>query len=250
MRTSKGCHDDEWHENDPMVSIIKEAKLSEPVRGVPQARQAYVLYEDERGVCAATEHAIVDGRLRPGRVVSLHGLGERFGRATGADIPRILPPEVFVSTQTIFGWVSGARYAPMWFAMQGRQWAHRVWWPNLLWLAGRKSGRVRVFAVGSSRRPAGSMRLYHAPLMNIGADGSLCEGSARLPRIMHEGVLEAIEKCVYESNFSHINHQETLKGGASDREHVAYWRDKERTKERVRVGELKPWGRLNEALKG
>jgi len=85
--------------------------------------------------------------------------------------------------------------------------------------------------------------------MNIGGEGTLCEGSARLPRRLDEGHIGEIEACVFASNFTHVNHDQTLRGIEGNREHVTFWRRKEKLKDRVRVAELVRKGRLGEVLK-
>jgi PRTRC genetic system protein B len=232
-----------------MVSIVEDLNMSEPVRGVPVAERAYVFFHDGTEHCAVTQHRIRNGKLGPGRVVSMRSIGDRFARITGSDKVRLLPENVFISNQRLFAWVTPARYDAMWFSVNGRQWAHNVWWPNLLWIAERDTHRLRVFAVGGSGRPTMETILYHAPVMNIGGSGLLCEGSAQLPRQLDEEHISEIEACVYESNFTHVNHGQTLKGIKGNRGHLAFWRDKEKLKDRVRVAELVSKGRLKEVLR-
>lgn len=232
-----------------MVQIVDKINVSDPVRGIPKAAKAYVFYETDRETCAVTEHQIKDDRLGAGRVVSLRGLGERFSRLNRTDTPTILPKSVFLSTGKAFAWTTSARLAPMWFSIGSRQWAHRVWWPNLLWIVNRQQRDLQVFAVGRGGRPSIETPIYHAPLMNIGANGTLCEGSAQLPRRLDETQIPQIEACIFDSNFTHINHGKTLKGGADDRQHIAFWREKEQTGQRVRVGEMTRIGRVGERIR-
>jgi len=168
---------------------------------------------------------------------------------TGSDAPCLLPETVFVSNRRMFAWTSPSRYAPMWFSINGRQWANRVWWPNLVWIASKEQRRLKVFAVGRSSRPTLETILYHAPLMNIGDDGDLCEGSAKLPRRLDESRIGDIEACIYDSNFTHVNHEHTIKGCRGNRGHVAFWRQKEKMNTPIRVAELVRKGTLGEVLK-
>jgi len=232
-----------------MVSVVENVNLSEPVRGVPVADVAYVFYHDGNEHCAVTQHRVREGKLGPGRVVSMRSISERFAKITGSNATCLLPERVFISNQKMFAWHTQAHYAPMWFSINGQQWAHRVWWPNLVWVVDKQQRRLRLFAVGRSTRPTLETVLYHAPLMNIGGEGTLCEGSARLPRRLDEGHIGEIEACVFASNFTHVNHDQTLKGIEGNREHVAFWRRKEKLKDRVRVAELVRKGRLGEVLK-
>jgi PRTRC genetic system protein B len=231
-----------------MVHVVEQANFSEPVRGVPVAKRAYVFYHDGSDYCSVTQHEVREGSLGPGRVVSLKGVGERFARMTRSDAPCLLPDNVFVSNGRMFAWVTTSRHAPMWFSINGRQWAHRVDWPHLLWIAYKDRPRLRVFALGRASRPRLDTVVYHAPLMNIGSDGSLCEGTARLPRRMDESRLADIESCIYDSNFTHVNHDKTLKGRPGNREHIAYWGDQEKLAASVKVADLVRRGTLAEVL--
>jgi len=232
-----------------MVSVVKDMRVSEPVRGVPVAKHAYVFYHDSSNYCAVTQHEVREGKLGAGRVISMRGIGERFARMSGADEIVLLPDRVLASNRRMFAWTSKSRFAPMWFSINGRQWSHRVRWPNLLWIADKERRRLRVFALGRASRPTMESIVYHAPLMNIGGDGDLCEGSAQLPRRMNESRLEDIEACVYESNFTHVNHDGTLKGVPDNRGHLAFWRRKEATNEPVKVDEMIRKGLLKEVLR-
>jgi len=229
-----------------MVSVVDKVTFSDPVKGVPVADRAYVFYNDGSGCCAATEHNVRQGQLGPGRAISLRSIGERFNRITGHDVLCVLPPEVFISNQHLFAWHTASRYAPMWFSVGGRQFAVRVQWPPLVWIVNRRDRGLRIFALGRSSRPAMDTIVYHAPLMNIGSNGRLCEGSAKLPRQLDERHLHEIEACVFESNFTHVNHDKTLKGAKDNKAHVAFWRNKERLKEAVKVKELVRAGTLGE----
>ncbi|HRQ66654.1 MAG TPA: hypothetical protein PKZ76_17600 [Xanthomonadaceae bacterium] len=231
-----------------MVAINTNVEYSEPVKGVPVASLAYVLYEQNGGVCAATRHAVVKGRLQLGRVIDLDMLASDLASRERAATVELLPESVVVATPSMLAWTSPQRLADMWFRVTGRHTSYRVWWPRLLWLADRRGHGLRVFALASGRRPQMATRLYHAPLMNINHAGHLCEGTARLPATVNIAAMPEIEACVFESCFTHINHNATLRGGADNKQHVAYWRNKGRTRERVRVQEMTPYRRLGEVL--
>ncbi|MEM7505075.1 MAG: hypothetical protein AAF417_23835, partial [Pseudomonadota bacterium] len=157
-----------------MVSVVKELKVSEPVRGVPVAERAYVFYENGSGYCAVTEHRVKEGRLGLGKIVSMRSIGDRFAKMTGAARPVILPENVIVSGSDTFAWQTKARQDRMWFNVNGRRFAYQVWWPNLLWIGTKVRRGLRIYALGSGARPTASTYIYHAPLMNIGTGGHLC----------------------------------------------------------------------------
>lgn len=231
-----------------MVQVVTNTLLSKPVKGIPTPSVAYVLYEANGGVCAATRHEIEEGALGIGRAISLRSLGQEFARVDESGHTALLPANVLASSASVIVWTTSSRVAPMWFHVMGRHRAFNVEWPHLLWILERRKRVLRIFALGSGRRPCADTRVYHAPLMNIGPNGSLCEGSAQLPRDLEVANLEAVQACVYESCFTHVNHERTLKGGADNRQHVAYWRAKERARESVRVSELNYVGVLKAVL--
>ena len=233
-----------------MVAFNTSVALSDPVSGIPEPKVAYVLYEVGGEFCAASRHGIKDGKLGVGQAVGLGRLSREFEDRDIEPRAQILPENLIAYSRTVLAWISKGRMAPMWFNLRGRHICYRVKWPHLLWVANRRSPSLRLFAMGSSCRPGMATRLYRAPLMNIGPDGVLCEGSARLPSVVDLASIEDIERCVLDSCFTHVNHKQTLKGGADDKAHMAYWRAKQRTGEGVRVRELVYWGRVEDAFRG
>ena len=232
-----------------MVAINTEVGISKPVSGKPVPKVAYVLYEVYGGIGAVTRHTVSGGRLGVGQAVSLEHLGNALKQSDDQETLALIPANMVAYGASLMAWTTKARKAPMWFNVGGRHLGFRVIWPPMLWLVDRKRRSLRVFAMGSARRPHEKTRLYHAPLMNIGANGVLCEGTARLPEKLSLGEIEDVERCVFESCFTHTNHHGTLKGGADDRAHLAYWRNKERSKAAVRVAELNYWGRVEDAFR-
>lgn len=232
-----------------MVAINTTVGLSKPVSGQPVAKVAYVLYEVHGHIGAVTRHAVRGGRLGVGQAVSLENLGKALNQGGDAELAVLLPANVVAYSKNLMAWTTNARKARMWFNVGGRHLGFRVTWPPMFWIVDRQRESLRVFALGSAKRPTAQTRLYHAPLMNIGADGVLCEGTARLPKTLSIAEIGEIEACVFDSCFTHTNHTGTLKGGADDRTHLAYWRNKERTCARVKVGDLTYWGRVEDALR-
>lgn len=232
-----------------MVEINKSIKVSNPVKGVPKPVLAYVLYSDDRGLTGATKHKVVDEKLGLGRVVSLSYLADEFENAgSGQGDVELLPESVFVNSRNTLAWVSKAEKRAIWFNLGGKRRGFNVWWPHLVYIANKKYRSLRVFAVQNGKRPSLESKLYHAPLMNISSDGVLCEGTARLPKNLCVGSLARIEACITDSCFTHVNHRETIRGVSSNSAHVGFWRTKEKTKERIKVGELNHCGTLGEVL--
>lgn len=231
-----------------MVSVNKDLNVSSPVKGIPTASTAYVLYKVGETYCSATRHAVDDGKLGMGKVISLKSLADQLGEVGPGAEPAILPDSVFIHTTRLFGWTTPTRKHPMWFNVGGKRRGCNVVWPNMLWLADTKQRLLRVFAIGKGGRPGYESPVYHAPLMNIDSWGRLCEGSAHLPRKMTVEKLAEIEACVFDSYFTHVNHEKTLRCATDNRGHIRFWRTKERTRENVRVRELVRIGTLREVL--
>lgn len=91
--------------------------------------------------------------------------------------------------------------------------------PNLLFSYKNKS--IRVFALGSSRRPGEKTKLYKAPFHNVNEKGELCTGSAKFknksPKF-YEQIMEDVENIFFNSKFSEI-HGAPIEGNLN-----SFWR--------------------------
>lgn len=85
--------------------------------------------------------------------------------------------------------------------------------PGLVFLV--KGSSMRLFAVKGNERPKDSTPLFHAPLMNVYADGRLCTGSMAIPKTSMADSIAEWEKSFWESSFSHPNNSRAVnyKGG-------------------------------------
>jgi PRTRC genetic system protein B len=140
-----------------------------------------------------------------------------------------IPPNVLSISSRHVAWTVRAKVRPMYFKPVGKEKAIRfnVVWPTLLFVAGKKG--LAVAALKSNRRPIQNTRLFHAPLMNIYDDGRVCLGSSTMPQEITLETLDAVEKCIFDTNFSHTNHPNTLKE-ISDKKHLSFWRKLHREK--------------------
>ena len=138
-----------------------------------------------------------------------------------------LPPTVLVaSSRWLVWWVKG-RVRPMHFSIGRRYERLLVPWPSLLFSI--NEGRLAVAALRGSRRPLPGTRLYHAPIMNVGPAGAVCLGSAERPDSWTVDHCAAWESVIYDTNFSHTNHDRTLQPGRRNRPvsnsgHLHFWR--------------------------
>lgn len=232
-----------------MVQVITKNRFSKPVDNVPRATVAYVVYEVGGSICATTRHDVREGKLAVGRLVSTKALLEDLeDRGRSKDL-EILPQNVLVSDRRVLAWYTKSQIKPMWFDMHGIKRGLTVEWPSLLWLANGEKRSLAVYGLGSNKRPDARTKVYHAPLMNIGSHGTLCEGTARLPRTIEIETIGKIESCVFDSFFTHVNHKKTIKGCESSEAHFRFWRERDRSKGGIRVKDMVSVGTLFDVLK-
>lgn len=219
---------------------------------------AIVMYNDERNghtVCATRHQVRENNTLSLGRVISAAQVVKVFaGLDTGQSTlsNQILPESVLVDSPDRLVWYKRRFVGEMWFRVGQKPECLVVEWTPLLFLADKERNALRVFALGTNSRPGPETRLYHAPLMNINGFGDLCQGSAKLPAEISVADIEACEASLIESQFTHVNHEHTLRGETSNAQHVDFWRKKSKTKttksKRVLTRELCPAGRLVNVL--
>lgn len=143
----------------------------------------------------------------------------------------LMPRNVLdVTGARLVWWIKG-KARPMYFAQGRKQIRVLVPWPSLILEATERG--LRVCAVYGTRRPAASTPVYRAPLMNIGADGSMCAGTAKLPTGRTFAEMAAYEAALFDSNFSHVNNPLTLQLGSTTVEnsaHLKFWKRLQRTR--------------------
>lgn len=138
----------------------------------------------------------------------------------------VLPPQVLaVGPQRIAWYVPGCVRA-MYFNVNSTLFSLRVPWPTLVLRA--IDGHLSLAAIVQSDRPSADTPLFHAPLMNVNEATVMCTGNAPVPRGCSVTDCDGYEKAVYETNFSHVNHNRTLKVAKSktvtNEVHVRFWR--------------------------
>lgn len=96
--------------------------------------------------------------------------------------------------------------------------------PNLV-LALNGKQTLHVYAVATSERPGPDTPVFHAPLGNIYADGTVCYGNAVLPtKKGREAISEWNRMFFCASAFTHANHPNWL-AGKPGRQADKWWRD-------------------------
>lgn len=95
--------------------------------------------------------------------------------------------------------------------------------PNLVFGLNRKQ-RLSVCAVANADRPGPDTPVYHAPLPNIYADGTVCYGSSTLPVKEGRAAIDEWNAMFFtNSAFTHANHPHWLAGQVG-RDAAGWWR--------------------------
>lgn len=240
-----------------MVAVCSKVKHEANSTGI-RPSFAIVVYNDDRNghtVCATRHQVRKDNTLSLGRVISAMQITKVFaGLNTGQSSlsNQILPEFILVDSPDRLVWYKRRFIGEMWFRVGQKPECFVVEWTPLLFMADKERNSLRVFALGTNSRPNPETRLYHAPLMNINDFGDLCQGSAELPAEISVATIGACEASLIESQFTHVNHDRTLRRATSNAQHVEFWRNKSRTgvsnPQRVRSKELCPAGRLADLL--
>lgn len=203
-----------------------------------RAVQALIVFEDEAQVHGGARYAFTTHDLAhtptgvqigAGRLLGLEDQQALLDILLGslAAEAGYLPPEVIAHSGSQLAWVVPGRVRPMWFRLGADTRRLEVPWPHLLLRAERHG--FALAALKRPGRPAADTPLYHAPLMNVHAHTALCSGNAPLPQgwsLAHRAAYEAV---LFDTSFSHVNHDHTLRlAGArevSTAQHFRFWRD-------------------------
>lgn len=219
-----------------MAILCKESKHVDKSHLKPKI--AVVIYEDGHGFAStATRHSITrQNTLSLGRVISLPTILNEMSELVSNQCGQksILPEKVLLDSEQKIVWYTRRNVAPMWFRSENGALSFRVEWPPLFWVVSKSNRSLKVFALPTSSRPTDNTKLYHAPLMNVSEDGVVCQGTAKLPEHIGVSTLGLCEDVIYDSQFTHVNHDVTWRNGASNLEHMDSWR------KRAAVDGLKP----------
>ncbi len=212
----------------PIVAPVEPPAFA----GEVQPLAAVLLYQSE-GRVLGTLHPL--SATRRGQAVI--GAGRPFAHRDLRDLlalwdgqprrPAVawLPSAVLAHGEEFLVWWRPAQVGPMWFLLQGRRFGFRVPWPALLFVA--RAQRLWCAALADDARPEPETPLFHAPLMNVDANGHVCLGTADVPPDCAIESHAAWEAVVCATNFAHINHRHTLQiDGATDigtEAHFAFW---------------------------
>jgi PRTRC genetic system protein B len=203
-----------------------------------RAVQALIVHEshraqDSRRDFAFTTHAIQHTergvQIGAGRLLSLEDqqalLNILLGSLSGES--GYLPPEVLCHSPAQLAWYVPGRMRPMWFRDGTHTRRFKVPWPTLVFRV--REGRLALAALSAARRPKAQDRIFHAPLMNVFEDTHLCVGNTKLPKGWTLADRLGYEKTVFDTAFTHVNHEHTLKrpkqAPVTTAEHLRFWRE-------------------------
>ena len=160
--------------------------------------------------------------------------------------PEILPDNVLVAHRDVVVWWVPESVRPAYFHLSAPHAGLRVLsqrtvvpvpYPAHLLVATRQ--KLGVYALAENRRPTTSTIIFHSPILNVYADGTLCWGDIPRPASLAVSAISDYERALFESWSTHPNHgqNQTIsgKGGLA-----ALWDDlAERQAKRFPVKRLK-----------
>lgn len=191
----------------------------EPTDGGLVLANAILLYRSEArasGPTFASIHAVehsagppMIGAGAPLTRAHLRQWTQALGRTTS---PEILPANVLVAHPDVLAWWVPAKMRTSYFALtkppEGLQaLAERTVlqlpYPAHLFIATR--GRLCVYALPVSDRPAADTVVLHSPVLNVYTDGSLCWGNIPVPKSIAPASMPDYERAVFDSWSTHPN---------------------------------------------
>ena len=214
-----------------------------PSRPRVRAVQALLVYEDETLASEPTRYALTTHEIThtdqgvqigAGRLLGLQDQQSLLDILIGSLTTQshFLPTEIICHSTARLAWIVPGKVRPMWFRFNKETHRLDVPWPNLIFCASQKS--LGLAAYTGSRRPTQDTPLYHAPLMNVHEQTTLCTGNALLPGSWSLRDRPKFEEVVFATYFTHVNHEHTLAldsgKGVTTAQHYRFWRDLQESK--------------------
>lgn len=195
------------------TSSLDQTALAE----LPAPSMALLFHTTGQNLALVTAHEVIRDRagqshIGPGRVAlpsdeirlaSLLSSRNRRGRIL------LTPPDVLFHDEASLVWWLRPADRPMFLRdHDGNSLEPVVRWPSLVCLVVNR--KLHIVALASQERPTLTDAVFHAPVGNVYADGSVCTGSARLPRTNTVLDVEGWSAVVTSSYFTHDNHAQNL----------------------------------------
>lgn len=187
-----------------------------------QLHRAILIYENTNiyhgGVpwTYATVHDVSGGVIQPGRAITRREI-EALSRGLletetnkvkkeAARLSAVIPETLLMLSPTCMVWYCPSAVRPIFFTagkekekLDGKRVRH----PHLLFC--RSTDKFSVFALADGKRPTAETPLYQAPYWNMYEDGSMCVGTANIPKLVHPSVIPQAEQAFFRSAFTHAN---------------------------------------------
>lgn len=214
---------------------------------------AFVFYGTNPDFCTAvTRHSIIDNRLSSPTLLKAEQVCAELLLLTNKSESKLIPPKhLLLNTEEHLVWHTKRQQRNMWFRLSSSPIRFTVNWPPLLWVAAKNGSDLKIMALPNNSRPNGLTRLYHAPLMNISSNGTVCQGTAILPKTISLKNINEVENTIFDSAFTHVNHSNTLlTRNTTTEDQLNYWRKKASDNSNVKVSELRFCDLTDNYLKG
>jgi len=139
-----------------------------------------------------------------------------------------LPPQLLRQTPGSLTWFRPATRTAMYWRTKDGAVSVQAVLPGLVFHVRARALYVAAFT--DEGRPTEHTALYHAPLGNVFDTQLVCTGNASLPNGMNPEDIRGWSDVLLATNFSHINHQKTLRAGASTEALIGFWKRRARCK--------------------
>ena len=211
---------------------------------------AVCIHSNGSDVLATAHEPKSDGTLGVGKIVSMDDISRTIQTLNQKD-ERAMPslswvrPNVLLDTPEFLVWSIAPQKKTLWFRVTETE-SIDVLIPRTVFFVDRRNHSMSVFSA-QAKKITPDTQLYHAPYMNVGSDGRLCQGNAKLPddlSVTSDNVLTGCEDSLFDSLFTHTNHNDTWKrkNGVSNSEHIALWKKIAKQGRAPRMNELNRFG--------
>lgn len=236
-----------------MLTIDNDETLLSPEHDTPVASFAFVFFcnKNTDQIQGVTKHPIKNNLITQGHYVDPNTVKDILTQKSSSQLD-LIPDNILAQNDKYLVWYTPAKLQTMWFRIGKKQTPYKVIWTPLLFIADKKNISLKVFALATNKRPTLNTKIYHAPLMNISNNGTVCQGTATLSKNINSTTLQDVENTIFDSNFTHVNHSNTLnlknKKTISTAEQLKFWQKKAQSKTKISPQNLVFYKTFNELL--
>lgn len=196
------------------IESITPNIISEEDR-MPSASFALCFFQKGDTIQGVTHHEVVDNTISMGRYIDKDAVADWLGEITSqrgcSPKNEWIGEHILMDTPNELVFFQRSFIDRLWVRNASQHYAIRVPFPALLYRVNRLDRSLRVWALDRDSRPTPKSYVYHAPLMNIGITGTVCQGNAPIPDVLSKDCSKGVVEALMKSNFSHVNHSKTLK---------------------------------------